>query len=102
MTADESFLPPVPSRAAHQDAPRIPRALEALLVLVASQLLLIPCLWQQHLQAGDFSSHLYNAWLARQLRYAPVPGVSITHPWTNVLADYVLEVLTNSAGVYWT
>src|SRR5262249_38097297 len=80
----------------------LPVPLEIGLVILVSLLLLIPCLWHRHVQAGDFSSHLYNAWLARYLKTAPAAGVSIAHPWTNVLADYVLEFLTGVAGVYWT
>jgi hypothetical protein len=99
MAVESDFFRPVPPRSAGR---RIPPAFEAVLVVVVSQLLLIPCFWQQHVQAGDFSSHLYNAWLARQLRSTPQAGISIVHPWTNVLADYVLEALTGSAGVYWT
>jgi len=35
-----------------------------LAVLFLSVLILIPCFWHAHIQAGDLGSHIYNAWLA--------------------------------------
>ena len=60
--------------------------------------LLIPCFWQPHIEAGDFASHLYNAWLAGQIRKGTLPGLTLAHPVTNVLADWGLEALSNALG----
>jgi hypothetical protein len=54
---------------------------------------LIPCFWQPHIQASDLPSHLYNAWLARQMSGGKLPGLVIAPVWTNVLADWTLSAL---------
>ena len=76
------------------------RAAERALIAVVALLLLLPCLWQPHIMAGDLSSHLYNAWLAEQLQSGTLrePGVSLAHPVTNVLADRVMEALLGKLG----
>ena len=73
MTEETVFFsnrpPPVPE-------PRIPPVLEALMVILISQFLLIPCFWQRHVQAGDFSSktlaryaeRLDNSFVMKDLR----------------------------------
>ncbi|MEQ1946840.1 MAG: hypothetical protein ABL995_06615 [Bryobacteraceae bacterium] len=61
-------------------------------------LLLIPCFWQPHIQAGDFSSHIYNAWLATQVEQGILPGIAIHSQWTNVLADWILPMLFRWGG----
>src|ERR1700674_423435 len=63
--------------------------------------LLIPCLWQPHIEAGDFASHLYNAWLAGQVQQGRLPGLTLAHPVTNVLADWCLQALFNAFGSDW-
>jgi hypothetical protein len=75
-----------------------PRAAFALLSIV----LLIPCFWQPHIQAGDLSSHLYNAWLARQVSAGKLPGLVIVPVWTNVLADWALSALLGMLNPTWT
>ena len=37
------------------------------LYVLVSLLLLAPCYWQSRVQAGDLSSHIYNAWLAQSI-----------------------------------
>jgi hypothetical protein len=76
----------------HPSAP-ISRLNEVLLAIGATVLLLVPCLWQETIQAGDLSSHVYNAWLAGEIKNGSAPGLYLTHPWTNVLSDWVLEAL---------
>jgi hypothetical protein len=63
--------------------------------------LLIPCFWQPHIEAGDFASHLYNAWLAEQVQRGTLPGLTLAHPATNVLGDWGLEGLSNAFGPDW-
>ena len=45
---------------------------EWLLAVGISLLLLIPCFWQPLIIAGDLDSHVYNAWLARQIERLPL------------------------------
>src|SRR6185369_3346965 len=73
--------------------PHFSRAVEALIVVAISILLLIPCVWQERIQAGDLSSHVYNAWLARQVASGSLPGLAVAPLWTNVLSDWALERL---------
>ena len=50
---------------------------------VVSGLLLVPCYWQSRLQAGDLSSHIYNAWLAELIAKGQAPGLaSLARPPT--------------------
>jgi len=56
-----------------------------------SILLLVPCFWQSRLQAGDLSSHIYNAWLAQLIESGRAPGLSIGFQSTNVLFDIILS-----------
>src|SRR5437867_8404189 len=63
-----------------------------------SLLLLVPCFWQQRIQAGDLSSHIYNAWLAQQIEQGNAPGLSIVHQWTNILFDLILSGLFQKFG----
>ena len=43
--------------------------------LLISLLVLAPCFWQQRIQAGDLSSHLYNGWLALLIERGQAPGL---------------------------
>jgi hypothetical protein len=60
---------------------------------IASLVLVIPCLWHARLQAGDLSSHVYNAWLAQLIHQGRAPGLSIVPQYTNVLFDVILSGL---------
>lgn len=71
---------------------------ERLLIIGVTLALLIPCGWQNHIQAGDLSSHVYNAWLATQIKNGSAPGLYLAHPWTNVLSDWILETLLKHTG----
>jgi len=62
-------------------------------------LALVPCFWQRRIQAGDFSSHLYNAWLAIEIKEGRAPGLELVGQWTNILFDLLLERLLRAAGV---
>jgi len=61
-------------------------------------LLLVPCFWQTRIQAGDLSSHIYNAWLAAEIQKRTVEGLTLTTQWTNVLFDYWLVWLLKLCG----
>jgi hypothetical protein len=60
--------------------------------------LLVPCFWQRRLQAGDLSSHIYNAWLAQLIRNGQAQGLAIAPQTTNVLFDWLLSALLPAFG----
>jgi len=66
--------------------------------VAASILLLIPCFWQSRIQAGDLSSHIYNAWLAQLIARGQAPGLTIASQTTNVLFDWMLSALLQTVG----
>jgi hypothetical protein len=69
---------PVPSRARYA---------------LVTALVLVPCFWQGRIQAGDLSSHIYNAWLAQRIGAGRAPGLVIAWQSTNVLFDWLLSGL---------
>ena len=68
-------------------------------LLVVSALILIPCFWHRHIEAGDLGSHVYNAWLAQLIEHGQAPGLRIAHPSTNILFDYLLSGLAKMFGL---
>src|SRR5689334_12694436 len=60
-------------------------------VAIVSALLLIPCFWHSHIQAGDLGSHVYNAWLAQLAENGQAPGIVVVRQWNNVLFDFALD-----------
>jgi hypothetical protein len=60
-------------------------------IAALSLLVLAPCLWHSRIQAGDLSSHVYNAWLIEQIEQRPVPGLVIVPRYSNVLFDIMLS-----------
>jgi len=78
-----------PKRLSWRDAPRF---------ALVSVLLLVPCFWQSRIQAGDLSSHLYNAWLANLISEGKAPGLWIAHRSNNVLFDIALQWLLRHVG----
>ena len=66
--------------------------------VLVSALLLVPCFWQSRIQAGDLSSHLYNAWLANLVSEGKAPGLWIEHRSNNVLFDVALQRLLQHVG----
>jgi hypothetical protein len=83
---------PYPARSrelAHLSALRFLRA-NTLAVVTLSALLLVPCFWHTHIQAGDLGSHIYNAWLAQLVERHQVSGLLVVRQWTNVLFDLVV------------
>ena len=63
-----------------------------------SALVLVPCFWQSRIQAGDLSSHLYNAWLSILIGEGKAPGLFLASQRTNVLFDLILSGLMRLAG----
>ena len=61
--------------------------------LMVSALMLVPCFWQKRIEAGDLSSHLYNAWLAELIAQGQLPSLWLARQWTNVLFDLGLAWL---------
>lgn len=61
--------------------------------ILISAVMLIPCIWQPHIAAGDLASHAYNAWIVHLIKQGQAPGLSIAHRSTNVLFDFMLEGL---------
>jgi hypothetical protein len=60
---------------------------------LSSIALLVPCFWLPRIEAGDLSSHVYNAWLASLIGEGRAPGLWIQPQWTNVLFDLQLSAL---------
>lgn len=69
--------------------------------LAASALLLAPCWWQPRIQAGDLSSHLYNAWLAQRIEAGGLDGLTLVPQHTNILFDLILGALLRLCGAQW-
>jgi len=69
------------------------------LVLVVSISLLVPCVWQRRIEAGDLASHVYNAWLAQLIPQGQAPGLYIARQWHNVLFDVTLLRMANVVGL---
>ena len=67
-------------------------------VTLISVALLVPCLWQRHIEAGDLGSHVYNAWLAQLIGRGQVPGLYLAHLRHNVLFDLLLLHTANFIG----
>ncbi len=66
--------------------------------IALSVLLLAPVYWQPRVQAGDLSSHIYNAWLAQLIETGRTQGLVIVSQTTNVLFDLMLGGLFRLFG----
>jgi hypothetical protein len=67
-------------------------------LLLVSGLVLIPCFWHRHIEAGDLGSHTYIAWLANLVEQGRVPGLFIAHQWNNIPVDLGLSWLGPRLG----
>jgi len=74
------------------------RARLAALYTFLSLLLLVPCFWQPRLQAGDLSSHIYNAWLVQLIEAGRLQGLTVASQTTNLLFDLMLGGLYRIVG----
>ena len=63
-----------------------------------SFLMLAPVYWQPRVQAGDLSSHIYNAWLAQLIEAGRTQGLVIVSQTTNILFDLMLGGLFRLFG----
>src|SRR6185312_8434571 len=70
--------------------------------VAASLALIAPCFWQPRLQAGDLSSHIYNAWLAQLIESGRSEGLQVVSQTTNVLFDLLLGGLFRVFGAEWS
>jgi hypothetical protein len=68
-------------------------------VALVSAVVVIPCVWQRHIEAGDLGSHVYNAWLAELVEQGKAPGVYVVTAWKNVLFDLMLFYLGKIVGL---
>src|SRR3954464_14379560 len=66
--------------------------------VLLSILLLLPVFWQPRVQAGDLSSHIYNAWLAQLIETGRTQGLVVVRQTTNVLFDLMLAAFFRVAG----
>lgn len=92
-------LPEQPAPAGNASLVRLAQGIRKLAPAIAlSAVLLVPCFWQSRIQAGDLSSHVYNAWLATLTDQGKVEGLVIVHQWTNVVFDLLLKWLLQTVG----
>ena len=95
VASDENSEASPPKGFAWQIGRRFANCLTRLLI---SALLLVPCFWHRHIQAGDLGSHTYNAWLAQLIEQGKAPGLYLAVQWQNVLFDYLLFYLCKAVG----
>src|SRR6202034_2313740 len=69
------------------------------LYFAVALLLAVPCVWTQHVQASDLSSHLYNAWLTNLATAGATKGLYVVPQYSNVLFDFALSWLLKSFSV---
>jgi hypothetical protein len=67
-------------------------------VTLISLAVLVPCVWQRHIEAGDLGSHVYNAWLAQLIGRGQAPGLYLANLWHNVLFDVLILQTANFVG----
>jgi hypothetical protein len=68
-------------------------------IMAISAILLVPCFWHKHIEAGDLASHTYNAWLAQLIERGQAPGLYLAPQWNNVLVDVALQRLGSALGL---
>lgn len=68
------------------------------LVIALSLVVIVPCVWHRHIEAGDLGSHVYNAWLAQLIEKGQAPGMYIARQWDNVLVDWLMLHCANLVG----
>ncbi len=63
-----------------------------------SAVVLLPCWWTAHIQSADFSSHVYNSWLAILAKSGRANGIYVGLRFTNVLFDWICEAFARIVG----
>ena len=76
----------------------LPKRSELVIIVSASALLLVPCIWLPRIESLDLCSHIYNAWLARLITEQHIPGLWIARQSTNILFDNLLTLLMTAFG----
>jgi hypothetical protein len=94
-TTSRATPPPAP-RPEHPALARLRQS--RWLYALVSLLLLAPCYWQPRIEAGDLSSHIYNAWLTQLIESGRIQGLQIVGQTTNILFDLMLGVLFKVVG----
>jgi hypothetical protein len=79
----------------------VPKGSELVIIVSASVLLVVPCIWLPQIESLDLCSHIYNAWLARLIAVQHIPGLWIARQSTNILFDNLLTLLMTSFGPVW-
>ena len=64
-----------------------------------SAVIVLPCFWHRHVEAGDLASHVYNAWLAPLIQHGQAPSLYVVRQWNNVLFDITLSGLAKILGL---
>jgi hypothetical protein len=67
-------------------------------LLTVSAILLVPCFWHSHIEAGDLASHTYNAWLTSLIEQGKAPGLWISSQTNNILVDILLFRMGSTVG----
>src|ERR1700756_4123150 len=67
-------------------------------LLTVSAILLAPCFWHRHIEAGDLASHTYNAWLTSLIEQGKAPGLWISSQTNNILVDILLFRMGSIVG----
>jgi hypothetical protein len=88
---------------AEQPSPEAAHAINFLrknwaIFILVSAIVLIPCFWHRHIEAGDLGSHTYTAWLAGLIEQGRVPGLYIARQWNNIPVDLGLSWLGPRLG----
>lgn len=63
------------------------------ILLLISAVLLLPCYWHKHIEAGDLGSHMYNAWLVQLIDHGRAPGLRVENMWQHILFDRMVSGL---------
>lgn len=75
------------------------RGPRAVVVVVVSLMIVVPCLWHRRIEAGDLASHVYNTWLAELIEKGQAPGLYLSHQTSNVLFDFSLSYAAKFIGL---
>ncbi|HEX4750479.1 MAG TPA: hypothetical protein VH302_13120 [Bryobacteraceae bacterium] len=65
---------------------------------IVSALVLVPCFWHAHIEAGDLGSHVYNAWLVNLVHKGQIHDLEVRPQWNNVLCDWLLFQIGRTLG----
>ena len=68
-------------------------------IVLISALIILPCFWHRHIEAGDLASHVYNVWLAQLIQRGQTPGLYVAPQWNNVLFDFTLIGIAKLLGL---